>query len=163
MFGGSMVMGIIHQNLPLWKPVSWYGNLRSLWEDLEKLGAWEMSFFMWLVVRERCWTADQLARRGLPHPSYCPLCDQEVENINHLLSTRVFTREFWFFLLCRVGLQSHSPIWWDLLWWLVGQKLKEGDLLGWLVERQLKEGAWSLKKVSQFHHPLRGLDIVESS
>jgi hypothetical protein len=65
--------------------------------------------FMWLVVRDRCWTADRLARRGLPHPGCCPLCDQDEEHINHLLSTCVFAREFWFFLLRRVGLQMLTP------------------------------------------------------
>lgn len=48
---------------------------------------------MWLVVRERCWTADQLAWRGLPHPSYCPLCDKEEKYINHLLSTHMSSHE----------------------------------------------------------------------
>ena len=28
-------------------------------------------FFMWLVAHNRCWTADRLARRGLPHPDRC--------------------------------------------------------------------------------------------
>ena len=26
-------------------------------------------FFMWLVTHDRCWMADRLARRGLPHPA----------------------------------------------------------------------------------------------
>ena len=34
-------------------------------------------FFMWLVIRERCWDDWSLARRRLPHPSCWPLCDQE--------------------------------------------------------------------------------------
>jgi hypothetical protein len=25
-------------------------------------------FFMWLVAHDRCWMADRLARKGLPHP-----------------------------------------------------------------------------------------------
>ena len=32
-------------------------------------------FFMWLVAHNRCWTADRLARRGLPHPDRCLLCE----------------------------------------------------------------------------------------
>jgi hypothetical protein len=51
-------------------------------------------FFMWLVAHDRCWTVDWLARRGLPHPEQCPLCDQEEETINHLLVSCVFTRQF---------------------------------------------------------------------
>jgi hypothetical protein len=42
-------------------------------------------FFVWLASRNRCWTADRLQRRGLPHPAACPLCDQEPESIQHLL------------------------------------------------------------------------------
>ena len=44
----------------------------------------------------KCWTADRLARRGLPHPENCLLCDHEKETIDHLLVHCVFTREFWF-------------------------------------------------------------------
>ena len=32
--------------------------------------------FIWLAVKNRCWMADRLAKRGLPHPGSCPLCDQ---------------------------------------------------------------------------------------
>jgi hypothetical protein len=26
-----------------------------------------------LVAHDRCWTADRLAKRGLPHPQFCTL------------------------------------------------------------------------------------------
>lgn len=101
---------------------------------------------MWLVIRERCWTADRLARRGLPHPSCCPLCDQEEENINHLLSTCVFAREFWFFLLRRIGLHSLTPLsdeisfddWWDKSSRRVPDHLKKG------FNSIITLGAWTL-------------------
>jgi len=32
-------------------------------------------FFMWLVAHNRCWTADRLAKQGLPHHDRCLLCD----------------------------------------------------------------------------------------
>jgi len=78
-------------------------------------------FFLWLVAHNRCWTADRLARRGLPHPEKCPFCDQEEETINHLLVSCVFARQFWYYLLRQVGLHSLSPqpsdvsfdSWWD--------------------------------------------------
>ena len=31
--------------------------------------------FVWLAIN-LCWTADRLAKCGLPHPPACPLCDQ---------------------------------------------------------------------------------------
>jgi len=32
-------------------------------------------FFIWLAINKRCWTADHLGKRGLPHPSACPFGD----------------------------------------------------------------------------------------
>jgi hypothetical protein len=64
---------------------------------------------MWLVLQDRCWTADRLMKRGLPHPTACLLCDQEDENINHILVSCVFSRQFWFHLLQRLGLGALSP------------------------------------------------------
>ena len=49
-------------------------------------------FFSWLALKNRCWTSDRLARRGLPHQAACPLCDQEEETIHHLLLGCVFAR-----------------------------------------------------------------------
>lgn len=37
-----------------------------------------------------------MARRGLEHPDKCPLCDQEEENVQHLLSMCVVARQVWF-------------------------------------------------------------------
>ena len=67
------------------------------------------SFFLWLVAHNRCWTADRLAKRNLPHLSLYLLCEQEEENINHLLVKCVFARQFWFILLQRVGLATLAP------------------------------------------------------
>ena len=61
------------------------------------------------LAHNRCWTADRLACRGLPHPERCPLCDQATETIDHLLVQCVFAREFWFRFFSRIGLQSFSP------------------------------------------------------
>jgi hypothetical protein len=77
-------------------------------------------FFMWLVVRDRCWTVDRLVKWGLRHPSRC--CNQK-ENINHLLLSCVFAQEFWFNILRRVGLQHLSPALGNILWGLVGNDL----------------------------------------
>jgi hypothetical protein len=90
-------------------------------------------FFMWLVAHQRCWTADWLAKRGLPHPDFCPLCDQEEENIQHLLVGCVFAREFWFQLLQFVGLAALAPQpsdsfadWWEKVEGLVCDELRAG-------------------------------------
>ena len=55
--------------------------------------------FIWLAVRNSCWTADRLQKRGLPHPEHCPLCDQDDETVQHLLHV---------FLLDNSGLAFYS-------------------------------------------------------
>jgi hypothetical protein len=81
----------------------------DLWRRIWKSWApGKCQFFIWLVAHDCCWTADRLARRNLLHPELCPLCDQEKETINHILSSYVFAREF-LFLLRRVGLAACSP------------------------------------------------------
>lgn len=63
---------------------------------------------MWLVAHKRCWTANRLAKKNVPHPNLCFLCDKE-ENSNHLLVKCVFARQFWFILLQRLGLANLAP------------------------------------------------------
>jgi hypothetical protein len=82
------------------------------------LGASQVLIF--LMACRRCWTADRLARRGLPHPDKCPLCDQEDENIDHLLVSCVFSRQVWYYVLRQVDLHSLSRQPTDLVfddWW----------------------------------------------
>jgi len=105
-------------------------------------------FFMWLVAHKRCWTADRLARRGLPHPAKCLLCDQEQENIDHLLVGCVFARQFWFALLQRFGLSSLTPqpedsAWED--WWEKAEAATTGDVRKGLNSIIIL-GAWSIWK-----------------
>jgi hypothetical protein len=67
----------------------------SLGEGFENLGLQKSvrCFF----VHNRCWTADMLAKRGLPHPDQCPLRDQVEETINFsLLVSFVVARQVWF-------------------------------------------------------------------
>ena len=66
-------------------------------------------FFIWLAVNNKCWTSDRLAKRGLPHQPACPLCDQEAESINHLLSGCVLSREVWAWLLRELKLNVLPP------------------------------------------------------
>ena len=88
-------------------------------------------FFMWLVAHRRCWTADRLARRNLPHPARCPLCDQVEEDIQHLLVGCVFARQFWFDLLRQVGLAVLAPQPCDTSfdeWWSKDDQSVTGDM-----------------------------------
>ena len=61
------------------------------------------------MFHNRVWTADRLAKRNLPHPESCPLCDQEDETINHLLVGCVFARQVWSLVLHQFGLLHLAP------------------------------------------------------
>ena len=84
-----------------------------------KFGSWRRSwkswapprckFFIWLVFHNRCWTADRLAKRDLPHREACPFCDQAEELIHHLLVGCVFTRQVWVMILQHLGLFNLAP------------------------------------------------------
>ena len=64
------------------------------------------SFLVWPASLNSCWTPDGLARRGLDRPDKCLLCDQEPENIQHLLVSCVFSRDAWFRVLSMAGMQQ---------------------------------------------------------
>jgi hypothetical protein len=76
---------------------------------MEELGAPKCKFFIWLASLNRCWTVDRLARRGLDHPGKRVLCNQQQETIQHILISCVFSRNIWWQVLSRVGLQLVSP------------------------------------------------------
>ena len=90
----------------LFQGAVYFGPAQRIWKSHAPP---KCRFFMWLAAHNRCWTADRLARRGLPHPARCLLRDQEEENIQHLLVGCVFTRQFWFSLLRRFGLSTLTP------------------------------------------------------
>jgi hypothetical protein len=79
---------------------------RRLWKSWAPA---KCKVFLWLAIRNKCWTADRLAKRGLPHPDNCMFCDQADEDIQHVLVGCVFAREFWYKILASVGLQTCAP------------------------------------------------------
>jgi hypothetical protein len=73
-------------------------------------------FFIWLAIKNRCWTANGLTKRGLTHPAACPLCDQENETVQHLLVSCVFACQVWYIILQKpqlllVRMYCNSPYW----------------------------------------------------
>ena len=64
-----------------------FGPWKQIWKSWA-LG--KCKFFLWTAALNRIWTADRLARKGLPHPAACPLCDQAEESADHLLVACVF-------------------------------------------------------------------------
>jgi hypothetical protein len=79
--------------------------------------------FLWLAAKNRCWTADRLSRRGLPHPATCPFCDQEAETRDHLLLGCVLTRQVW----------ATCLRWWGKLHWMPHA---DTSFVPWLQSKQ---------------------------
>jgi len=55
----------------------------------------KIGFFLWLVVRDRLLTLDNLRKRGLIVRNRCILCGRVEEMINHLLLFYEFTKKVW--------------------------------------------------------------------
>jgi hypothetical protein len=69
---------------------------------------------MWFAMKNRLCTADRLARRGMEHPSECPLCYQK----RRLQCS--YTRQIWYMMLLPYRLHIFTPgslasieIWWS--------------------------------------------------
>lgn len=52
-------------------------------------------FFMWLWLRGRILTSNNLAVRGIPHDDVCTLCDQQDETPLHLILQCPYARSVW--------------------------------------------------------------------
>ena len=118
LFEGSIVSGSWKLNWKSWAPP-------------------RVKFFIWLACQDRCWTGARLARRGLPHPASCPLCDQSEETMAHILTGCPFSRTVWHEVLSWIRSTARPPI-------------KEGDFAEWwslvlrTTPRQLRKGTSSL-------------------
>jgi len=106
-------------------------------------------FFLWLAMHDRCWTAVRRKRHNLQDNDSCNLCDQQPEEISHLLLSCVFARETWFLVLRQCNLQQltpqpTSPDFFD--WWChsrkrIAKELRKGFdslvvLVGWLLWKE---------------------------
>uniref|UniRef100_A0A453RTA7 Reverse transcriptase zinc-binding domain-containing protein n=1 Tax=Aegilops tauschii subsp. strangulata TaxID=200361 RepID=A0A453RTA7_AEGTS len=58
---------------------------------------------------DRCWTTDRLARRGLQHLVRCPLCDQDLETMHHLILACPFAPQIWYEVLHWLRLSCAPP------------------------------------------------------
>jgi hypothetical protein len=48
------------------------------------------NFFLWLLLLDRCWTADRRQQHGFQDLASCAICDQEAETADHLIVGCVF-------------------------------------------------------------------------
>jgi hypothetical protein len=90
---------------------TFHGSIKfSPWKLIWKTWAPpRIRFFLWQALKNRCWTADRLQRRHLPHPPRCVLCDQEPETMHHLLITCPFSRQVWHDALSSLQMTCQPP------------------------------------------------------
>jgi hypothetical protein len=79
----------------------------------------KVQFHACLALRRRCWTADRLARRGLPTHTLCKFCAAAGETLDHLSLQCPFAQDVWTSACLQVGFnitapttQSTLPEWW---------------------------------------------------
>lgn len=62
---------------------------------MDNLGSPQCKFFACLIVQNRVWSSDQLARRGWDHNLTSPLCRCEMETAHHILAGCRLIRRIW--------------------------------------------------------------------
>jgi hypothetical protein len=73
----------------------------------------KVKFFAWTAMHEKILTTDNLATREMQHNPICPLCRNQPETAQHLLSVCSFTKEVlqmtwsWYFFFA--GSPPHGP------------------------------------------------------
>jgi hypothetical protein len=85
-------------------------SLSSVWK------AWtppKCKFFAWLILQNRVWTTDRLARRNWDHCPVCPLCRSTLETAHHLLTGCRFSRQIWTLVATWIRLHSLQPTEWS--------------------------------------------------
>jgi hypothetical protein len=65
----------------------------------------DASINTWLIIRGRVWTADCLAKRGLPHNEPCVFCNSTEEDHKHLFFSCAVINLIWSKTYC--GFVSH--------------------------------------------------------
>jgi hypothetical protein len=111
-----------------------------------------------MEVDDRVWTSERLQRHGLQNSGPCALCSQAREDIHHFFLGCVYSREVWFHLLRRLGLQRLTPSSQRRLddWWLRSRKLVTKSrrrgfdsmvvLVAWLLWRERNDSVqWTAR------------------
>jgi hypothetical protein len=114
--------------------------------------------FSWLIIQNRVWTADRLAKRGWPNGRVCPLCRCRDETASHLLFQCRFSIRIWKMVKDWLHIHDFHPSSWDEfdnveLWWTStvlahGGRKKAMATLFMLVAWEL----WNERNARTFKH-----------
>eukprot|EP00253_Pinus_taeda_P001472 PITA_01472 len=64
----------------------------KIWDNL----LWpKIRTFLWLLMRNKTLTWDNLCKKGFEGPSRCPMCLEELEYLNHLFNTCEWASQLW--------------------------------------------------------------------
>jgi len=71
-------------------------NPDPFWKKLWEAKLWpKITLFLWLVIRGRVLTWDNLQKRGFTGPSQCVLCCQNSEDMRHILDSCPMALDLW--------------------------------------------------------------------
>ena len=83
-----------------------------------------VKLFFWLVLHNKCWTADRRWRHDLQDDNLCIMCDQMAETLDHIILGCIFSREVW--SACLRTLRLHHAISVQeqdvIIWWTASRK-----------------------------------------
>lgn len=92
------------------KPESSFKPKEGFWKSVWKLKVPnKIRNFWWRVCKNAVATKENLFRRRCAKSSSCPLCDEKVESIEHLLFACPWTRAVWFGCNVRLNGDRGSP------------------------------------------------------
>jgi hypothetical protein len=66
-------------------------------------------FFSWLLLQNKLWTADRLARHGSQANTICKLCHTHQETTFHIAAQCTFSTALWTHLASWIGITTTSP------------------------------------------------------
>jgi hypothetical protein len=66
-------------------------------------------FFSWLLLQNKLWTADRLARHGSQANTICKLCHTHQETTFHIAAQCTFSTALWTQLASWIGITTTSP------------------------------------------------------
>jgi hypothetical protein len=78
----------------------YYDATESIWNSSASI-KWKLA--AWIFLQGRLWTADRLAKRGLPHHDKCVFCNFSSEDAHHLFLGCAVVKIIWSHMLTWAG------------------------------------------------------------